>query len=357
MIVGFVGVAVLIGPETLLGGGERVVAQLAFLAAALSYAFSGVVGRRFVRLGITPVQSTFGQMCAASLFMAPLALIVEQPWTAPMPNTTQILAMLGLALMSTAIAFLLFFRILARAGATNVMLVTLLVPVTAILIAGVFLGERLEPRNFLGMGFIALGLGLIDGRPIGWIRARLLAFFRARRSCAKTRPGRIMILRRLALGFALFCGVLASQLPEFAQQYRQRLGGALDELTAIVAQFDADAAERRHGSARRRSPRSKPMPTSSPATAAAPCGQTIHRRDRLAGQDTKFRTAGPFVRLAVFAEDFDPQIARRAWAAFEPATPVTAEGFACAGAGALVGYSALRLLAAPFRRRRRTAPA
>jgi drug/metabolite transporter (DMT)-like permease len=173
VIVGFVGVAVLIGPETLLGGGERVVAQLAFLAAALSYAFSGVVGRRFVRLGITPVQSTFGQMCAASLFMAPLALIVEQPWIMPPPNTTEILAMLGLALMSTAVAFLLFFRILARAGATNVMLVTLLVPVSAILIAGVFLDERLEPRNFLGMGFIALGLGLIDGRPVQWVRTRL----------------------------------------------------------------------------------------------------------------------------------------------------------------------------------------
>lgn len=172
VIVGFIGVAVLIGPATLFGGGGGLLPQLAFLAAAVSYAFSGVVGRRFARLGVSAVQSTFGQMCAATVFMAPLALVVERPWNASPPNGVQIAAMLGLAFLSTAVAYLLFFRILARAGATNVMLVTLLVPVSAILIAALVLHERLEPRSFVGMAFIAAGLGLIDGRLVARVRAR-----------------------------------------------------------------------------------------------------------------------------------------------------------------------------------------
>jgi drug/metabolite transporter (DMT)-like permease len=174
VIVGFIGVAVLIDPSQLLYGGERLLPELAFLAAAISYAFSGVVGRKFARLRVSALQSSCGQMTASAILMAPLALAIERPWTSPMPNTTQLLAVVGLGIFSTALAYLLFFRILSRAGATNVMLVTLLAPVTAVFIAGVFLGERPEARDLLGMAFIAAGLSLIDGRPIAWARARLL---------------------------------------------------------------------------------------------------------------------------------------------------------------------------------------
>ena len=81
----------------------------------------------------------------------------------------------GLGLVSTAVAFILFFRILARAGATNALLVTLLVPVTAFIVSAAFLGETLEPRNFAGLAFIAAGLGLIDGRPLRYVQDRLFA--------------------------------------------------------------------------------------------------------------------------------------------------------------------------------------
>ena len=173
--IGFVGVAVLIGPAALAGGGSRALAEMALLAAAVSYAFSGVVGRRFAGFGVTALQSALGQMTAASLMIAPLALVVERPWNGPMPTAGQLEATLGLAILSTAAAYLLFFRILARAGATNVMLVTLLVPPTAILVGSVFLGERVEPRALAGLAFIAAGLGLIDGRFLHLARDRLVA--------------------------------------------------------------------------------------------------------------------------------------------------------------------------------------
>lgn len=165
----------------------------------------------------------------------------------------------------------------------------------------------------------------------------------------------MMILRRLALMFGLFCGVAASQLPEFAQQYRQRLGGALDELTTLVDQFAAEAkgagldtkgaiAQLEANGDQLVRERGKSME------------QTVARRDWLAGQKTRMQEAGPFARLLVFAQSYDSGIARRAWGDFEPAVPTTAEGFATAGAGALAGYGFLRILGAPFRRRRQPAP-
>lgn len=175
VVVGFAGVAVLIGPGALGHGAGGVLPELALLSATVAYAFGGIVGRSYARLGLTPLQAAHGQLAASSVMIAPLALIVEQPWTLPLPTLPQIACVLALGVMSTAVAFILFFRILARAGATNALLVTLLVPVTAFLVGAAFLGEKLEPRNFAGLGFIAVGLGLIDGRPLRYIRNRLLA--------------------------------------------------------------------------------------------------------------------------------------------------------------------------------------
>jgi drug/metabolite transporter (DMT)-like permease len=86
-------------------------------------------------------------------------------------------AILGLALLATALAYILFFRILASAGAVNLMLVTFLIPVSAILLGSAFLGETLAPMDFAGMALIGLGLAAIDGR-----LATLLPHFRARAS-------------------------------------------------------------------------------------------------------------------------------------------------------------------------------
>jgi drug/metabolite transporter (DMT)-like permease len=168
--VGFIGVVVMIGLPALSGGGS-LLAQLAIITAALSYAFAGVYGRRFKTMRINPIITAAGQVTASTLILLPLSLMVDGQ-----PDITGISletfgAIAGLAVLSTAIAYVLYFKILELAGATNVLLVTLLVPVSAILLGSVFLNESLETIHFLGMLLIALGLSAIDGRL--WNRKKL----------------------------------------------------------------------------------------------------------------------------------------------------------------------------------------
>jgi drug/metabolite transporter (DMT)-like permease len=134
VLIGLGGVVLITGPAVLEGLGLQLGAQLAVLAATLSYAFAGVYGRRFARQGLAPLCVASGQVTASAVLLLPLALVVETPWTLPLPGLAAWGAVLGLALLSTAWAYALYFRILASAGATNLLLVTLLVPVSAILL-------------------------------------------------------------------------------------------------------------------------------------------------------------------------------------------------------------------------------
>lgn len=170
VVIGFAGVALMIGPSALVRLDGDFVGQLAVLLATLSYAFAGVFGRRFRRMGIGPLETSTGQLTAATLMLLPLTLLVDQPWTLPMPGAATWAAVLGISLLSTALAFVLYFRILATAGATNAVLVTFLIPVSAILLGTLVLGERLEARHVAGMACIAAGLAAIDGRPWRWRR-------------------------------------------------------------------------------------------------------------------------------------------------------------------------------------------
>lgn len=168
VLAGLAGVAILIGPD--LGG--SIWGQIACLAAALSYAFAGVYGRRFQAMGVAPMQAAAGQVTASAMLILPIMLFVDRPWELASPPSGIVWAALaGLALLSTALAYVLYFRILAAAGATNLLLVTFLIPVTAILLGAAFLGERLELRQFAGMALIGLGLAAIDGRITARLRA------------------------------------------------------------------------------------------------------------------------------------------------------------------------------------------
>ena len=163
-IIGFAGVALMIGPSALSGIGSHFMAEIAILGAALSYSFAGVYGRRFKAMGINPIVTATGQISASAMLMIPLALVIEQPWTLAAPGLPTMAALVAIALISTALAYILFFRILASAGATNIMLVTFLIPVSAILLGWLFLDEVLAPQHFIGMATIVAGLVLIDGR-------------------------------------------------------------------------------------------------------------------------------------------------------------------------------------------------
>lgn len=168
--IGFVGVVVMIGLPALSGGGSFI-AQLAIIAAALSYAFAGVYGRRFKAMKINPIITAAGQVTASTIVLIPVALMVDGPLDVVAMSGDTWAAIAGLAVLSTAVAYVLYFKILELAGATNVLLVTLLVPVSAILLGSLFLNESLEVIHFVGMLLIAIGLSAIDGRL--WRRIKL----------------------------------------------------------------------------------------------------------------------------------------------------------------------------------------
>ena len=171
VLFGLGGAVVMIGPDALRGPGLNVLAQLAILGAAISYAFAGICGKRFA--GTSPYETAAGQVTCAALMMIPIALVVDRPWQAPAPGTTTVGALVALGLLSTAVAYVIYFRLLATAGATNLLLVTFLIPVSAVLLGTAILGEKLGLRHFLGMGLISLGLAAIDGRLISSLRSRL----------------------------------------------------------------------------------------------------------------------------------------------------------------------------------------
>ena len=172
VLLGFGGVATMIGPAILSDLGTDGLAQLACVAASLSYALAAVWARRFRRLGVSPLSVTTGQLTAGAVMMLPFALFVDQPWTRAFPPLSALAAITALALLCTAFGYVLYFRLIDRAGATNALLVTLLVPPVAILLGGLFLGEQLAPQDFLGLGLIAVGLAAIDGRLVSALAAR-----------------------------------------------------------------------------------------------------------------------------------------------------------------------------------------
>ena len=161
---GIAGVTMMIGGDLLVGLAENIPAQIACLGAACSYAVAGIYGRRFARMGVAPLVTATGQVTASSLILAPLVLLIDRPWTLPVPGMDALAALAALAILSTALAYVIYFRLLRSAGATNLLLVTFLVPVSAILLGVLVLGERLLVQHVAGMACIATGLTLIDGR-------------------------------------------------------------------------------------------------------------------------------------------------------------------------------------------------
>jgi drug/metabolite transporter (DMT)-like permease len=162
VLAGVAGVAILMGPDAVGGLGGALWPQLACLGGALSYGFAGLYGRRFREL--PPLVTATGQLSATTIMALPLVLALNPPWLLPAPSLLAAGAMVGLAVLSTALAYVIFFQIMRRAGGSNTMLVTFLIPVSAILLGVGFLGEVLLPRHVFGMAAIFLGLALIDGR-------------------------------------------------------------------------------------------------------------------------------------------------------------------------------------------------
>jgi len=167
-LLGFLGVALLIGLKQLSGLGAALGPALLVLAGAFSYAVAGLYGRRF--RGEPPLATATGQVVCSTLLLTPVALVLAEPWRVPMPSAEAWVSILALGLLCTAFAYRLYFRILALAGATNLLLVTLLLPPSAMGLQVLLLGRPVGWEELAGFAVIALGLAAIDGRPLGLLR-------------------------------------------------------------------------------------------------------------------------------------------------------------------------------------------
>lgn len=168
VVIGLAGVVILRSPALGVGSGQGF-GILLCLAGAFSYALSALYARR--KLPDSPPLATAAfQMLASSLMMTFIAAVFERPWQLPMPGVTTSLALLGLAALSTALAYIVFFQVLRRSGSTNVMLVTLLIPVTAILLGYLALGETIAPHEIIGAVVIGSALLVMDGRLLQRVR-------------------------------------------------------------------------------------------------------------------------------------------------------------------------------------------
>lgn len=163
LALGFGGALVIAG-----GGAGQVAAIAACLGAALSYGFAGVWGRRFRLMGLQPLQVAFGMLASSSVILLPFWLTLDPPWAQSLPAVGPILAVAALALLSTAVAYILYFRLLASAGATMLSLVTFLIPASALALGIGFLGEVILPQHYLGLALILAGLLAMDGRLGTW---------------------------------------------------------------------------------------------------------------------------------------------------------------------------------------------
>jgi drug/metabolite transporter (DMT)-like permease len=185
VVTGFIGVLIVTGIPAFDGLGHAkgiignedlslaTIAPFAVLIAAMSYGCAAIFGRRFKNT--PPLVTAAGQTTASSLMLVPIVCLVDAPWTLPVPGLPTWLAVAGIASISTALAYLLYFKLLGRAGASNLALVTFLIPISAILLGFCFLGEALGTNDIAGMLAIGLGLAIIDGRPLSWLRKTLLS--------------------------------------------------------------------------------------------------------------------------------------------------------------------------------------
>lgn len=162
VVMGLAGVVILRGQSLEIASGQSLGILLCLLAT-ISFGFSALWAKRNM-VGLPPLGAATFQLMMSSVMMGVLSLTIEQPWHLPMPGLASWLAVIGIAVLSTAIGFIIFFKIIARSGPSNVMLVTLLVPISAILFGRVFLGEVIVAREYIGAIIIGAALLVMDGR-------------------------------------------------------------------------------------------------------------------------------------------------------------------------------------------------
>jgi drug/metabolite transporter (DMT)-like permease len=172
VLVGILGVAILVGPEALIGNTSSLLGMMLLLGASAFYGMAAQWGRRFK--DTPPLVTSATLLTCSTIVMLPLALIIDQPWQLPAPSASATAAVVALAVLSTAFAYIVYFRIMAVSGPINTTLVALLIPVSAIAFGTVFLNEVLLPRHIVGALVIGLALVILDGRVVVRLKKHLI---------------------------------------------------------------------------------------------------------------------------------------------------------------------------------------
>jgi drug/metabolite transporter (DMT)-like permease len=170
VLLGVLGVGILRGIDGPIDGAQTLGIGLC-LAGTLSYGFAALWGRRYL-VSVPPLKSATCQLICSTVIMAVVVSFIDQPWTLNAPSLATMLSLLALAVFSTAVAYIVFFQILVRAGASNVILVTLLIPITALFLGNIFLDEPIQSKEIIGALVIGVGLLFLDGRVINWLTGR-----------------------------------------------------------------------------------------------------------------------------------------------------------------------------------------
>ncbi len=170
VILGILGVSLMIGIDSIKGLGNGVIGESLCLIASFSYAMAGIFGKRLK--GIPTLLTATGQVTMSTILLIPIVLFIDHPLALKIPNATSLLSVLSLGVFSTALAYLIYFKLLQKSGATNTLLVTYLIPISALLLGIEVLNEVIETQHYLGMFLIILGLVSIDGRIFNIIRPK-----------------------------------------------------------------------------------------------------------------------------------------------------------------------------------------
>jgi drug/metabolite transporter (DMT)-like permease len=165
-----IGVAIVVGPDAWAGATSSFVAKLALVGASLLYAIGSIYAKRWQ--GMPPLVIAATLMTSGALMSLPLSLVFDRPWALPSPSLEVWLAVAFTGVFGSALAAITYFRVFAVSGATNAMLVTLLLPITPIIGGALYLGEKLAVREFAGTAVVMLALVIIDGRAIRWLSSR-----------------------------------------------------------------------------------------------------------------------------------------------------------------------------------------
>ncbi len=161
-LMGFGGLVVLIAPSLFGGVHATTLGLIAATSAAASYGIALVYTRKYLR-GLPPLVGPTAQLLVATVYIAPLAFIIDQPWTGPIPSWQAVGSLLFLAVLGTGVAFVFYYRLIERASATFVSMVTYLVPVVGLALGVFILNEQPGWNAYAGGALILLGVMIVNG--------------------------------------------------------------------------------------------------------------------------------------------------------------------------------------------------